>query len=639
MSGVSPNGEEIDEHLKKFLEQHANQLQASGVPSIYWQSLFVKLKEDIYDAGESFKMLCYEMESDDEETDETKDVGDDGEEEIPNYKWMIEATKDVQKDDSNSIFLIDHAWSYRLEEARQHLQTIPGLLQRMASLMAVSVNGRSNPQIEDDILTEMWKFNQTYSFGNFERGDKNAMPVWYVMDEFGSRIQHSESSNCRTVPFFWTTTKMAYTLMWLTEDVENGDEITRDYIENEEDGDIKKARLLAWEPCDMKAVSYKQEEPEMEYFVKYSMTGTSPNFDKPFPGLPKDRNVRIFVEYSSLKDHLTDKRFEIVETEEEADVIWTFKSWKDFKKLSEEMPGKMINQFPSESVMTVKDLLAVVCRRVSKEEEDPDTLERNPDWLPITYNLKTELHKFASYFQHREEKGLDNHWICKPWNLARGLDMHITNNINYITRLPDSGPKVACKYVEDPVLFFREEVGNVKFDIRYVVLLSSVKPLKLFVYRVFWLRFANKPFSMDHFDEYEKHFTVMNYVEGGINLKQIHYDDFIPMFEAQYPAFAWDGVEESIFQMLREMFEGATALPAPQGIGHNPQSRAMYAVDLLLRWSTDKNGVKVIRPVLCEVNFMPDCDRAVKYHPFFSNDVFSTLFLDDPESKYVTQLL
>jgi hypothetical protein len=52
--------------------------------------------------------------------------------------------------------------------------------------------------------------------------------------------------------------------------------------------------------------------------------------------------------------------------------------------------------------------------------------------------------------------------------------------------------KVACKYVEDPVLFHREEIGNVKFDIRYIVLLSSVKPLKLYVYRVFWLRFANK---------------------------------------------------------------------------------------------------------------------------------------------------
>lgn len=52
--------------------------------------------------------------------------------------------------------------------------------------------------------------------------------------------------------------------------------------------------------------------------------------------------------------------------------------------------------------------------------------------------------------------------------------------------------QVVCKYLEDPVLFNREEVGLVKFDIRYMVVLRSVKPLRLYAYNVFWLRFANR---------------------------------------------------------------------------------------------------------------------------------------------------
>lgn len=52
--------------------------------------------------------------------------------------------------------------------------------------------------------------------------------------------------------------------------------------------------------------------------------------------------------------------------------------------------------------------------------------------------------------------------------------------------------QVVSKYIESPVLFLREDVGKVKFDIRYVVLLRSVKPLTLFVYDVFWLRFSNR---------------------------------------------------------------------------------------------------------------------------------------------------
>lgn len=65
----------------------------------------------------------------------------------------------------------------------------------------------------------------------------------------------------------------------------------------------------------------------------------------------------------------------------------------------------------------------------------------------MTYNLKTEIPEFVSHFQHRERLGLDNHWIVKAWNLARGLDMHISPNLHHILRLPFSGPKIAQKYV------------------------------------------------------------------------------------------------------------------------------------------------------------------------------------------------
>ena len=119
-------------------------------------------------------------------------------------------------------------------------------------------------------------------------------------------------------------------------------------------------------------------------------------------------------------------------------------------------PHKFINQFPFENVITIKDLLSVVCQykyRVEGRTCDVNTLETYPSWLPTTFNLNTELIKFISYFQHREDKSLDNFWICKPYNLARGLDTLITNNLDCIVRLPTSGPKIAQKYISQPVLF------------------------------------------------------------------------------------------------------------------------------------------------------------------------------------------
>ncbi len=64
-------------------------------------------------------------------------------------------------------------------------------------------------------------------------------------------------------------------------------------------------------------------------------------------------------------------------------------------------------------------------------------------WLPETYNLINELPKFVAYFNQRELEELDNHWILKPWNLARGIDMKITNNLDQIIRSIETGPKVS----------------------------------------------------------------------------------------------------------------------------------------------------------------------------------------------------
>ena len=75
---------------------------------------------------------------------------------------------------------------------------------------------------------------------------------------------------------------------------------------------------------------------------------------------------------------------------------------------------------------------------------------------------------------------------------------------------------------------------------------------------------------MDGFHDYEKHFTVMNYREEA-ELKHIESHDFIPLFNEQYPLYPWDGIQENIFQMLREFFVASCSEPSPAGICHFPQ--------------------------------------------------------------------
>lgn len=66
------------------------------------------------------------------------------------------------------------------------------------------------------------------------------------------------------------------------------------------------------------------------------------------------------------------------------------------RKLSEERPHVMLNQFPCESLVTVKDCLASVARRVKGGP--------TPDWLPETFNLQTELPQFVKHYQLRQQR-------------------------------------------------------------------------------------------------------------------------------------------------------------------------------------------------------------------------------------------
>lgn len=46
--------------------------------------------------------------------------------------------------------------------------------------------------------------------------------MWYIMDEFGSRIQHADVPSFATAPFFYMPQQVAYTLLWPLRDLDTG---------------------------------------------------------------------------------------------------------------------------------------------------------------------------------------------------------------------------------------------------------------------------------------------------------------------------------------------------------------------------------------------------------------------------------
>ncbi|CRK89274.1 CLUMA_CG003033, isoform A [Clunio marinus] len=594
---------------ENFLLFHGAQLRASGVPEHYFKSICNKLKNQIFDAGEYFQLLL--LDYGDEERGEKDPV------------FTVMSLQDIKTDDPNAIFLIDHALTFKSDILRRQLLENPEIAKRLSIMMGLSADDNV-----DSIVANIWRFCNFYSINSQGASVEDSLPLWYVMDELGSGIVHNDTPNCRVVPFIYTAEQATYSLLFPIRNIDEGEQITRDYVEGFLDN--RDLFLLPWQENDFSEESLEQKEPDMAYFLQGRIEESLPENIDTVPSLNGNQPLKVFSDYNLVRQYLTDPAFEVLNEDgnsEEADILWLTKHFKGFNELNKNFPNTFINQFPFENVVTIKDLLAIVCRRSIEKHHNADNLTTFPSWLPTTYNLKTELRQFVSFFQNREEKEFDNHWIVKPFNLARSLDTHITNNLSEIIRLSQTGPKIVQKYIENPVLYNRPEVGGkVKFDVRYVILLTSTEPLIGHIYKKFFLRFSNVPFAMNEFDVYEKHFTVMNYNENA-NLKQLKCEEFLNEWRDQYAKYPWDKIEDEICEMFQETFIGATKEKPPRGIANNPQSRGLYAADIMLSWEDSK-----IQPKLLEINFIPDCQRACEYYKDFYNEIFKLLFLGQNDS-------
>ena len=80
-----------------------------------------------------------------------------------------------------------------------------------------------------------------------------------------------------------------------------------------------------------------------------------------------------------------------------------------FRTLARTRPNCLINQFPCEASLTVKDLLAAAVRlsySLQQQERGVALSQCNmfPEWMPLTYNLSTELPHFIAAYQNRQKR-------------------------------------------------------------------------------------------------------------------------------------------------------------------------------------------------------------------------------------------
>lgn len=469
----------------------------------------------------------------------------------------------------------------------------------------------------DRVLNAMWLYLMSYRLADEEKIDETS--IWYVMDELGSALRHSDEPNFRVSPFLYMPegkleSAVSFTILWPAKDVQYGDECTRDYLFGIGEEKQRSVRLTAWFHTPQK---YFIKEYET-FWENVKSTSSSPvSKASPTNALVRSdgRPLRVYTDIPSVEELLTHPGFIITPDLKEADIIWT--RWQvdeETKKATGINEHQYINQFPFEAYLVMKHHLAETVQKAYG----------SPEWFQPTYNLETQLTQFIGNYYVRENDRADNLWILKPWNMARTIDTSVTGNLSAIIRLMETGPKICQKYIEHPVLY-----RGKKFDLRYIVLVRSMNPLELFITDIFWVRLANNTYSLDKKSlfEYETHFTVMNY-RGTLN--HMNTPEFVKDFEQEHQV-EWLEIQSRVKEMIRKVFE-SVALVHPEM--HSTTSRAMYGVDVMLD--------SCFKPKLLEVTYCPDCTRACKYdmEPVigsgeiirardFYNYVFGCLFLNE----------
>ncbi|XP_023163519.1 tubulin polyglutamylase TTLL13 isoform X2 [Drosophila hydei] len=164
---------------------------------------------------------------------------------------------------------------------------------------------------------------------------------------------------------------------------------------------------------------------------------------------------------------------------------------------------QQINHFPGMIEICRKDLLSRNLNRMLKMFPGDYRI------FPKTWLLPTDTYDVSVYAsKHRRT------FILKPYSSGQGRGIWLTNNLRTVRR----NEKLICQtYVEKPLL-----IDGFKFDLRVYTLITSVDPLRIFVYNEGLARFAThkyKPPALGNSNNMFMHLT--NYC---VNRRNCNYD-------------------------------------------------------------------------------------------------------------------
>ncbi len=157
-------------------------------------------------------------------------------------------------------------------------------------------------------------------------------------------------------------------------------------------------------------------------------------------------------------------------------------------------PGQTINHSPGNSAVTVKSMLYETLRDAQGRVAGDERRARF-GFFPRSFLMPEDYHALQREgFRHPDKK-----WIAKPKRLSRGRGISVHADA---ATLPNDAKWLAQEYLADAHLY-----DGYKYVLRCYVLISSVEPLRVYLYKDGFVKLASELYRHGDYNNLYAHLT------------------------------------------------------------------------------------------------------------------------------------
>lgn len=233
--------------------------------------------------------------------------------------------------------------------------------------------------------------------------------------------------------------------------------------------------------------------------------------------VPYNYKLRI-LNYSSMPDCIKlpceKANFKFKKKTCHSNIIWhLYPQYVMFQLIREIHPNQRYNHFPSTFQLGRKDFM------YKHHAMFKAIYPKDYSFAPETFILPDEAEKF----QIKAKRSPKTKWIAKPVGLSRGRGIHILKGKEEFKELcqlsqgKHGNNYLLSRYISNPHL-----INQKKYDLRVYVLITSMSPLKIYMYKEGLVRFATENYKKGSYDNIFIHLT--NYSINQQNTKYVPND-------------------------------------------------------------------------------------------------------------------